>query len=99
MHTLTSFIVEVPEGCSLPSTIILSGCWRLQFMTYAAYRSQLESAFLADELSSAAAARQDLKAKRLSMAQSDAMPQDSQSGLSQPGDLRTDRSSAQVSPP
>ena len=69
-------------------------------MTYAAYRLQLESAFLADELSSAAAARQDLRMRHLSSAVLEGSSQDGKSGKeSQPEDSKTEPSSAQVQMP
>ena len=68
----------------------------MQFLTYAAYRLQLESAFLADELSSAAAARADLRSSRLSTAMSDVAAVNGNPG-GQSEDGKTERSSAQVS--
>ncbi len=72
----------------------------MQFMTYAAYRLQLESAFLADELSSAAAAKQDLRTRHFSNALLDTGFQEGKSGKgSQPEDTKTEPSSAQVCSP
>ena len=72
------------------------GLWCLQFLTYAAYRLQLESAFLADELSSAAAAREDLRSSLLHTAMSDVAAVNGNPG-GQSEDGKTERSSAQVS--
>lgn len=68
----------------------------LQFLTYAAYRLQLESAFLADELSSAAAAKEDLRSKRLSLSDTAGLNGIAGKGV-QSEDGKTERSSAQVS--
>ncbi|KAK9860376.1 hypothetical protein WJX84_010202 [Apatococcus fuscideae] len=94
------------KGCPRPlgCTILLRGASAMelprlkritQFLTYAAYRLQLESAFLADELSSAAAAREDLRCRRFSTAMSDSAPANGNPG-GQSEDGKTERSSAQA---